>query len=113
MAILTRVVPEILALARAEMRLLDMCRRNRAVGAEESSDDEVESVRSVHTEFRGISSSLFEAVLWIQIRIRRIRMFLGLPDTHLRFLSHKYGSSTGSFHHLAKLVRKTLISIVL
>jgi hypothetical protein len=31
-----------------------MCRRNRAVGAEESSDDEVESVRSVHTEFRGM-----------------------------------------------------------
>jgi hypothetical protein len=57
MAILTRVVPEILALSQAEMRLHDVCRRNRAVGAEESSDDEVESVRSVHcrvyTEFRG------------------------------------------------------------
>jgi hypothetical protein len=36
------------------MRLHDVCRRNRAVGAEESSDDEVESVRSVQfTEFRG------------------------------------------------------------
>ncbi len=55
MAILTRVVPEILALSQAEMRLHDVCRRNRAVGAEESSDDEMESVRSVHfTEFRGM-----------------------------------------------------------
>ncbi len=27
--------------------------------------------------------------------------------------NHKYGSGSGSFHHQAKIVRKTLISIVL
>jgi hypothetical protein len=29
------------------------------------------------------------------------------------FNSHKYGSGSGSFHHQAKIVRKTLISTVL
>jgi hypothetical protein len=28
-------------------------------------------------------------------------------------VSHKYGSGSGSFHHQAKIVRKTLISTVL
>jgi hypothetical protein len=38
----------------------------------------------------------------IRIRIHGIRMFLSLRDP--------YGSSYGSFHHKAKIVRKTLIS---
>ncbi len=46
-------------------------------------------------------------MLWI-----RILMFLGLPDPH-PVVSHKYGSGSGSFHHQAKIVRKTLISTVL
>jgi hypothetical protein len=39
----------------------------------------------------------------------RIRMFLGLLDPYL--LVKRYGS--GSFHHQAKIVRKTLIPTVL
>ncbi len=44
-------------------------------------------------------------------------LFLGLPDPHLDPLvtTHKYrsGSGSGSFHHQAKIERKTLISTVL
>jgi hypothetical protein len=48
-------------------------------------------------------------------RIRRIRMFLGLlnadPDPLIRGTG--YGSGSGSFYHLAIIVRKTLIPTVL
>ncbi len=54
-----------------------------------------------------VADSALEAVSLIRIRIR-IRMFLGLPDSHLDPLD-----GSGSFHHKAKKVRKTLISIVL
>ncbi len=42
-------------------------------------------------------------------------MFLGLPDPHPDpiLLSHKYGSSSGSFYHQAKIIRYTLTSSVL
>jgi hypothetical protein len=49
----------------------------------------------------------------LRIRIRRIRMFLGLldpdPDPLIRG-TYRYGS--GSFYHHAKIVRKTLIPTV-
>jgi hypothetical protein len=62
-----------------------------------------------------------QSVLGIRIRIRiciRIRIFFALPDLHLDsvdwlVITHKYGSGSGSFHHQAKKVRKTLISTVL
>jgi hypothetical protein len=41
----------------------------------------------------------------------RISKFLGLPDPDTLFRG--YGSGSGSFHHQAKIVRKTLISNVL
>ena len=52
-------------------------------------------------------------VLQIQIRIRRIRKFLSLPDPAVS-VSRRYGSDygSGSFHQ-AKIVRKTFISTVL
>jgi hypothetical protein len=37
-------------------------------------------------------------------------MFLGLPDPHPGFVTHKCESHSGSFHHEEKIVRKTLIS---
>ncbi len=50
--------------------------------------------------------SLFSAVLWI-----RISMFLGLPDLLVTStdpaLDPEYGSGYGSFHHEAKIVRKS------
>jgi hypothetical protein len=58
------------------------------------------------------SFSLLTAVLGIPIRIR-IRMFLGLPYLIPDLLSHKHGSGSGSLHHQAKILRKTLISTVL
>ncbi len=45
------------------------------------------------------------SVLRIWIRVRRIRMFLGLPDPDP--CSQRYGS--GSFYHQSKIVWKTLI----
>jgi hypothetical protein len=48
----------------------------------------------------------------LRIRIHRIHMFLGLPDSDT---SQRYGSGSGScsgsgsFYHHAKMVRKTLI----
>jgi hypothetical protein len=40
-------------------------------------------------------------------------MFLGLTDPHPDPLVTKYGSGSGSFHHQAKIVRKTLLSTVM
>jgi hypothetical protein len=37
----------------------------------------------------------------------------GPPGSASGSVSHKYGSGSGSFHHQAKIVRKTLISTVL
>jgi hypothetical protein len=54
---------------------------------------------------------MIEAVLRIRIRIRRIHMFLDLPDPYPDFISQRYGS--GAFYHQAKIVRKLLIPTVL
>jgi hypothetical protein len=55
--------------------------------------------------------AMFFSVLGIRIRVL-IRMFLGLPDPHPDPLVTKYRSGSGSFHHQAKILRKTLISTV-
>jgi hypothetical protein len=50
----------------------------------------------------------------LQIRIRRIRMFSGLPDPDpLVPGTYGSGSGSGSFYHQDKIVRKTLIPNVL
>jgi hypothetical protein len=40
--------------------------------------------------------------------VLRVRMFP--PGSASGFVSHKYGSGSGSFHHKEKVVRKILIS---
>jgi hypothetical protein len=54
-------------------------------------------------------------LLVLRIRIRRIRMFLGLldPDPLARSTDPDPAPGFGSFYHLAKIVRKTLILTVL
>ncbi len=59
---------------------------------------------------------------WLQVDVisavdpdpdSRIPMFFGPPGSAYGFVSCKYGSGSGSFHHQAKVVRKILISTVL
>ena len=56
-------------------------------------------------------------MLRIRIRICRIHMFFGPPGSASRSTSQRhgsgFGSSSGSFYHQAKIVRKTLIPTVL
>jgi hypothetical protein len=68
-----------------------------------------------YTFWLGTCTRILNTPLYLSVFRIRIRKFLGPPGSGAGSVSRRYGSGfgTGTFHHQAKIVRKTFISNVL